>query len=340
MFDKMTFSAKGKELTVGAVSGNENREKKELALELTKELSPSERVQEVLRFRSSPKDMDDYREMFSAYSSRQRSLQEKMAGLLARQKNILVAHGVPFSENEEEDGRLLFSGEMDVAQGWVKELLIKVEELDDCRDKLHQVAEHLQFVGEMLSSTPDLAKMEDFFKRREEKGENDITFVVKNAGRIVASASVQLTDNKLGKLAYCHSRLVDEAYRGQALDRRLRVAIEKFAQDNNCAFVAENIYVDNPIAIVAAVKAKMALVSVQYNRKTPAFYLLKLLNGLETHYDKRVGALGELVEVPLTDISEIDKYLKAGWIGIDIKNIESARDNTPNNWILILEKNG
>ena len=109
------------------------------------------------------------------------------------------------------------------------------------------------------------------------------------------------------------------------------------------------VFLDNPIALVQKLKDGYVLGDQSFYpdevvAQSPSlaerkgyFTLTKKLNG-DSDYDRPSGPLGDLEEIDLTDHHAIKSRLDQGWVGIDIKNLGDAKDSSPNNWRLILEK--
>ncbi len=171
-------------------------------------------------------------------------------------------------------------------------------------------------------------------------------FVIKNNGSIIATCKADIEDFRGQRVAYITALSVDEDSRGRGLAPKIIHACEKAAQEEGCEVASLDVDCDNPISLVTNLKegyrlVKMnssVLVKTSANKKESSFFVLEKLLTRQDDFDPKSGKIGELSEVNLADKETVNKHLKDGYVGIDIKNIGDPKDNSPENWILILEK--
>lgn len=158
------------------------------------------------------------------------------------------------------------------------------------------------------------------------------SFAAYDGDKIVGIGQLIVQNNKRGFLVGLN---VDPQFRGQGVSKSLTDARIDCAKKIGCDYVDTNVASDNPLGLVT--KFRDGFILTGYNIAEVCFILSKKINA-EEDFDKHNGPLGELKEVSLADIASIENYTRQGWAGIDIKNIGNTKDDSPENWLLILEK--
>lgn len=165
-------------------------------------------------------------------------------------------------------------------------------------------------------------------------------FGVKDGNKMVATGKLEIRkidDEKHGYLAFL---TVDESHRGAGLAKQLTDARTETARREGCTHIDTDVFTENPIALVTKFNDGYTLTNLDFygdSKEAGSFVLSKRINGEQEH-DIRTGPLGELQEVPVSDLSTIKSMLENGWVGIDVKNIGDAKDRDPKQWTLIMEQ--
>lgn len=146
---------------------------------------------------------------------------------------------------------------------------------------------------------------------------------------------VILKDKNKHKYGYLSELIVSKEHRGKEVSKFLTDARMGCARENGCEYLGTDVLIDNPVGLVT--KFKDGFILTDCKLSDGLFVLSKKINGQED-FDRHNGPVGELKEILFTDLSAIENYVKQGWSGIDVKNIGNVRDNSPDNWLLILEK--
>lgn len=184
----------------------------------------------------------------------------------------------------------------------------------------------------MLSVAQDLAKREieaiktskNFF----------VSFAAFDGANVIGKGRLQITGDE-EKHGFLSELGVDSAYRGKGVSKTLTDARIDYAKQKGCSYVDTHVVYDNPIGMVT--KFNDGFVMTDYKYGEGQFVFSKKID-TENDFDKKKGPVGELKEVIFTDMNKIINYIEAGWVGIDIKNKHTVRDDSPDNWVLILEK--
>ena len=217
--------------------------------------------------------------------------------------------------------------------------------------ELHSVDDLTQFLltfrrnNGIADVNEDRGKRMAAFEARKEVDGNDTTahfFGIKSEDVLIATGKLnvrpQIGDKKVGYLSFLS---VDENFRGKGLAKQLTDARVDRARTEGCTYVATDVFTENPIALVTKFIDGYVLHDLEFygeDGKAGKFILYKKIDGKE-EYDKKNGPIGNVQEMELSDLVGIKTLIDQGWVGIDIKNIASSKDNTPKNWKLIMEHN-
>lgn len=166
-------------------------------------------------------------------------------------------------------------------------------------------------------------------------------FGIEKDTKTVATARLETyNDESDVRRGYLSMLTVDREYRGRGVAQSLRNACADFAQREKCQYINAHVFTGNPIGLVTELNDGFAVVGLEFQDETESaggFVISKDIVH-EPRYDRKQGPVGPLQEVNLTDLSTIKQLLDSGWVGIDIKNGEDAKNNNPENWQFILEK--
>lgn len=176
--------------------------------------------------------------------------------------------------------------------------------------------------------------------REQREGKPAHFFGIKNNEKIVATGKLEIRTKGNGKHGYLSFLAVDENQRGKGLAKQLTDIRTDLARREDCEYVDTDVFTGNPIALVTKFNDGYTLTGLEFfsdDKQAGKFILSKKING-KPEYDKKDGALGELMEIQLSDLSTIKTLLDQGWVGIDTKNLGDEKDKDPKQWKLIMEK--
>lgn len=166
-----------------------------------------------------------------------------------------------------------------------------------------------------------------------ERGNIKQFFVIRNDEETIATTYLKIEDEKVASL---WNVSVHVKHRGQGLASEIKEEAETKAKEAGCKLIYLEIEANNPIGITSELTDSYVITG--YHPVSKRFTAEKRLDGEEIA-DKKTGKKSRILEeIPLNNKDAISAKIKAGWYGIDIKNIGEKDDNKPENWVLILEK--
>ncbi len=166
-------------------------------------------------------------------------------------------------------------------------------------------------------------------------------FGIEKEGKTAATAKLETYNDEEGiRRGYLSMLTVDSEYRGKGVAQSLRDICTDRARREKCQYINAHVFTENPIGLVTELNDGFAVVDLEFQDETQVaggFIISKDIVH-EPRYDRKQGPVGTLQEVNLSELRTIKKLLDSGWVGIDMKNLADAKDNNPENWQLVLEK--
>lgn len=167
-------------------------------------------------------------------------------------------------------------------------------------------------------------------------------FGARDSERMVATGNVEIkVDNNGKKHGYLDRLTVDEKYRGKGMAKKITDVCSEYAKEVGCSYIDCSVNADNPTALVTKLNDGYLVTGLELfsNDEFGLFDVSKRLDNKDGGFDQKKGKIGNLLEVDLSDLKTINDLLSQGYVGIDVKNIGSKKDDNPKNWLLILENN-
>jgi ribosomal protein S18 acetylase RimI-like enzyme len=176
----------------------------------------------------------------------------------------------------------------------------------------------------------------------EKEGENRTTFYygVKDESSLIGTGKLEIKQYQDGKHAYLSMLTVDDKYRGKGVAKELTDVRTEKAKQEGCTHIDTDVFSENAVALVTKLNDGYILNDIKFYDEKKSAGSLKLSKPIDdrAEYDKKTGELGDLQEIPLSDLIAIENLLKQGWAGIDAKNLDDEKNKDPKKWLLIMEK--
>jgi ribosomal protein S18 acetylase RimI-like enzyme len=227
-----------------------------------------------------------------------------------------------------------------------QETLQHVTELTTAEERLECMLEIRKNRGTNLADPKEeLMAAQQTLDMAEEKAKQNKEllsfYAIRNdSGEIVGTAKLNIYNKDGEKRAHLGRLTVKPEYRGKRLATALTNKTIETALANACETMDAEVDLLNPPALVSRLNDGFAIVDLNLELDEDGercFSVIKRLRK-EPGYDKKIGSLGEMQEICLTEAEKIQNLLRNGWVGIDTRNLEEKNDMDPKKWMLILEK--
>lgn len=143
-----------------------------------------------------------------------------------------------------------------------------------------------------------------------------------------------------GKELYLTDGVVDPAYRGKELSRKMSNALMDIGREKGCVYVRADISMYNPINLASYFNEGF----IAYGASSDYILLVRDIN----NPDQEAQIMsGETLEIPLSQLKDIGKKFTQGFVAVDIKNVYEGEEGAdvgnkaginPEHWTMIMRK--
>ncbi len=187
--------------------------------------------------------------------------------------------------------------------------------------------------GDRGEFSPDIAEMVLSDLR-----ESNVAVGVEASGRLVAAESGVIN----GERIFLNHAVVDSQFRGKGLLSQMENILIKAAREKGCRYVSAHISLCNVHSLVSHFKKGFVAYA---HPQAPDF--VKIIKDIDVKDQESLIPNGEAIEVPLSEIHEIEQRFKDGFVGVDLKNVSiqdgesvvaDKENRNTSNWTLIMRK--